>query len=442
MPTFEVIDERDWVSDFRRENMNGFYEWVEAYDKQMAQVMKKEGWVHSTTDNRTVVFTFGEVSFKRRGYKKNGETIYPVDRRLGLIKGGRHSKELLFQVAKLSKMLVYRAIPGVIEMMYGVHITKDTVTKAIKMTAELFNERDEYRYYEENEETEKIKADVLYLEGDGVHIRTTFGERFWTDMAHILIHTGSKVVSAGKHERRELQNKKEFVSASRENAIEQMVDFITNQYEITENTLLISNSDMGTGYVANVFKEIARILNIKKHEHFYDEYHLNADIKKFFRGHSEELKNDMFEAIRINSKKRATLILDTAESRITDNQKREDFHKYRNKVLRNFQYTKPARLRGLSHKGIGVMETQHKVITYRMKHRGMYWGLLGLETMSRMLVLRNDAELRELFFGNWREEYEKFKNLPETLSPYLKRVESDYEAPSGTVHLPGNKRMW
>ena len=33
------------------------------------------------------------------------------------------------------------------------------------------------------------------------------------------------------------------------------------------------------------------------------------------------------------------------------------------------------------------MESQHRKITYRMKHRGMYWSLKGAYTMSRLIIL-------------------------------------------------------
>lgn len=61
------------------------------------------------------------------------------------------------------------------------------------------------------------------------------------------------------------------------------------------------------------------------------------------------------------------------------------------------------------------MESQHRKITYRMKKRGMYWTLLGAETMSQMIVLAYEKQLRELFFGSWREDYNRLTEL-ETMS--------------------------
>lgn len=41
----------------------------------------------------------------------------------------------------------------------------------------------------------------------------------------------------------------------------------------------------------------------------------------------------------------------------------------------------------------------------------MYWSALGGETMGRMIVDVKENQLRELFFGKWREEYAQFELL-------------------------------
>lgn len=45
------------------------------------------------------------------------------------------------------------------------------------------------------------------------------------------------------------------------------------------------------------------------------------------------------------------------------------FFDFKSKLLNRFSFTKPAHLRGLPKNGIGVMESQHRKITYRMKHQ-------------------------------------------------------------------------
>ena len=64
----------------------------------------------------------------------------------------------------------------------------------------------------------------------------------------------------------------------------------------------------------------------------------------------------------------------------------------------------------MSSRGIGVMESQHRKVTYRMKHRGMYWSIEGACTMARMILLERIDQLYNLFFGSWRQEYEEFRD--------------------------------
>ncbi|GAB2023010.1 hypothetical protein RyT2_20840 [Pseudolactococcus yaeyamensis] len=177
-------------------------------------------------------------------------------------------------------MVSYRKVVGMIEGVFGVFISHTTVVNTVKYVADLFNECDEYRYYEEHGEIEKIKVDVLYIEGDGVMVNSTTGEKNRTDLAHFIVHTGSKQV--GK-KRFEVQNKREIISNSHAATRELLKDLLDRYYEVTEDTLLITNSDMGTGYTPHFFKEIAKFLGVKRHEHFWDVWHLNKKMKELLK---------------------------------------------------------------------------------------------------------------------------------------------------------------
>ena len=118
-----------------------------------------------------------------------------------------------------------------------------------------------------------------------------------------------------------------------------------------------------------------------------------------------------FQAIKQHDKSKLRTVLDTTEALVLTEEEMEEFERFKRKLLNNFQYTKPAEMRGFTHAGIGVMESQHRKITYRMKKRGMYWTIWGAETMSQMIVLAYEDQLRELFFGSWREDYQKYLDL-------------------------------
>ena len=226
-------------------------------------------------------------------------------------------------------------------------------------------------------------------------------------MAHFLVHTGSERISGNRYR---LKDKAEVISSQHAVALDQLEDLLTNRYDITSDTVLITNSDMGKGYTPYIFKEIASLFQCR-HEHFWDAQHLNMKIKERFRKLPYELEQRLFSAIQLHSKKSTRVILDTAESLINNEEELELFNKFKTKLLQNFQYTKPAELRGFSHRGIGVMETQHRKLTYRMKRRGMYWSEKGANTMSKMILAVYNDSLRELFFGAWREKYAYYQKI-------------------------------
>ncbi|HBI1562971.1 TPA: ISLre2 family transposase, partial [Enterococcus faecalis] len=51
-------------------------------------------------------------------------------------------------------------------------------------------------------------------------------------------------------------DKHEIISANNRQAREAVMDYVYNHYKTDENTLIITNSDMGNGYTPYVFKEL------------------------------------------------------------------------------------------------------------------------------------------------------------------------------------------
>lgn len=432
MPFF---DEKDFKMTLGQQRAEDFADFVKKYDDQMIPVMKARGFTCIHSMERTVAFTFGEFTFRRRRWKKGDEWVIPVDEKLGLDKHTRFSLGFLHQVAKLSGFMPYSKVVEVIEMMYQIIITKPIVIKAVKLCEQLFAEQAEYRFYQE-ELLEKIPADVIYIEGDGVMVKAR-GENLPNknfDLSHFVVHTGSRKVGANRYS---LESRKVFVSLDNRTVREQVLDYLHNHFEISDSTVLITNSDHGHGYTPYVFKEFASALKIQHHEHFWDAYHVNQKIKTFFKAYPQELEDSVYEAIQKHDKKQLRLVLDTVESLIVSEEELSNFNQFKKKLLGQFQYTKPANLRGFSHAGIGIMESQHRRITYRMKKRGMYWTKKGAETMSRIITAMANDEFEELFFGSWRADYQKYKALDElSVSDFLDDVKTPSQLPKVHLNLP------
>lgn len=402
------FDERGFVEDLYRQREYEFLKRVAAYDKQIAPTMRANGYKRVDSSERTVLFTFGEMTFSRSRWRRGDETRYPVDDWLGLKKYMRCSLELVYHLARYASEMSYRQVCRMIKLSYHLDITKDTVLKAVKLTGQLFSEKSHYRYFVEEEVSEKIKVPIIYVEGDGVLVKTTSknNEKHNTDLAHFLIHTGTKKV----HGRTVLLNKHEIIHTDYDIAREELLDYLYNHFEITDQTILVTNSDNGKGYTRRVFQNIQKALKIKRHEHFWDAYHVKEKLKRFFKPYPKVLQDLAFKAVQTYDRKLLKTVLDTTEALIFDEEDYYDFQQFRQKLLDNFKDTKPAKLRGLSHKGIGVMESQHRQVTYRMKHRGMYWSIKGACAMARLILLERIDQLEDLFFGNWRKDYQYYKD--------------------------------
>ncbi|AEJ26054.1 ISLre2 family transposase [Streptococcus equi] len=402
------FNEREFILSRNKQCELTFLKQIAAYDQQIAPAMRANGYRRIDAPERTVLYTFGEMTFSRNRWCKGKQTRYPVDEWLGLKKYMRYSPELILHLAKHASKLSYREVCRTIQVAYQLDVTKDAVLKAVKLAGKLFSEKERYRFLLEEKQPQKIQVDKIYLEGDGVMVKTTSGgdERHNTDLAHFLIHTGSKQIGSNRYT---LEGKHEIIHTDYEKARDELLDYLYNHFEITEQTILITNSDNGKGYTKRVFAEIKKALGIKHHEHFWDAYHLNEKLKKYLKPYPATLRDLAFKAVQTHNKSLLVSVLDTVESLIETEEEHDCFSAFRNKLIRHFGDTKPAKLRGLSPRGIGVMESQHRKITYRMKHRGMYWSIKGAYAMAKMILLERVEQLEMIFFGEWHKQYELSK---------------------------------
>lgn len=197
---------------------------------------------------------------------------------------------------------------------------------------------------------------------------------------------------------------------------------------------------MGKGYGYSVFRGIAQLFGVKRHEHFWDRFHVNSQIHDVFKSLEEKgqnLEKRLLFSIREQNKKLAKVILDTVESLLND-VFLESFFIFKKRFLSYFYYAVPPEVRGFSRRGIGIMESQHRKITYRMKNRGMYWSQTGANAMCNLILLESSKKLHALFFGNWREEYQKYQYLPTNFTEYRKKSIKEYsinkKGPQGAVY--------
>ena len=421
-----LFSEENYKAEMRERSIQHFIKKMKQVDREQGALLEKEGWFYKETAERRVMFTFGEVVLVRRCYIKNGKRRYPVDEYLGLEPYSRYSKELLYKIAVTAVDLTCRKAAAHFKELLQLDISKDTVHKARKMATQLYKEREEYRFFDE-EEFIKKKVKVLYIEGDGLLLSTpeANNKKKKTDFSHFLIHEG---IEKEYGKRGKSVHRHEIWTASNKEAREKVMDYLYNHYEITKDTLLITNSDMGHGYTFYVFEEIAKTFSCQ-HVHFWDKYHLHQEISRLMNPFPESLKERLFQAITQHDKKAVKEVLNKAATLIPEEAEafRESFMTFSRKLLRNFAYTRTPESRGLSSVGIGIMESNHTKLSYRMKKQARHWSVEGALTMGQMILDKVEGKLHDLFFGDWREKYKKYKDL-ESLSvqQFLKRSKRSY----------------
>lgn len=406
-----TFNEETWRLENQKREIRLFLSEMKRIDREQGRILEEEGWLYKETAERTVMFTFGEVTLVRRCYIKRGVRRYPVDEYLELEPYSRISKYLLYKLATTVVDLPCRKAALHFKELLYLNITKDMVANARKHATRLYAEKEEYRFFKEEEMIEKIKIKAIHIEGDGVLISTPDAENevSKTDFAHFIIHEG---VEKEYGKRGKTINKHEIWSDNNKDARNQVLDYLHNYYDISKDTLIITNSDMGHGYTPYVFEEIAKAFHCK-HEHFWDRYHLNRQISDMMKNFPSILEEKLFSAIEKYSKKSARTVLDTAESYIGEDDLdfEEKFKKFKNKLLNNFSYTKLPEQRGIKPGGIGVLESNHTKLCYRMKKQARRWSKEGALTMGKMIIDKAEGKLEELFYGHWREEYEKYRDM-------------------------------
>ncbi|MFZ2576381.1 MAG: UPF0236 family protein [Lactococcus hircilactis] len=420
-----------------------FLKSVEEYDEFIYEKMKKKDWVSNGFKERTISMVWGTVTFRRRTFKKGKAFRVPVDEHFGFEKSQRVSMELLIKIAKLAIDETYSAVCRTIWELYHVDISIWTVYHAIDLVAGILEKREQYRYLEELE-IKKICPKIIFIEGDGVMFRTNHSKilrQYWADYAHFVVHTG--VVETTK-DRFECENKLEFFGSDLKVIRQQVIQHILNTMEITPETIFVTNSDGGKGYSAKAFKDMVSELSVsryQRHEHFWDRYHVREKVEYKTRA-MPEVGEAIMQAIYAHDKEKLNVALDTMESKITarifdyedeEEQAQGDFQKFKNKLLYNFKYLETPEHRGLSPRGIGVIESNHRKITFRAKFRGMHWSKKHLVAIAQLTILKGAKLLDDLFYGDWQAIYEQYEPVDSDYRQWFKRVQEEYEPPQGIL---------
>lgn len=365
-------------------------------DDELFIEAKAQGYQSDRKSSRTVTFLFGTVTFHRRRMKNAaGDIYYPLDKFLGIRKGSRYSSLVLRNVAELGSMMVYRHVAKAIDCLTSWSMSHQNVQQLVVQTGTLIQARStrEERY---DGVVEKKKVPFLYLEGDGVQIH---GQK----KQSLEIHRFQVCEGKQKDGQRSTLIHPYFISdLNRQKAQREMMHYLQANYDLRD-TVVVSNSDGGSGYEKAVFDELA--LGCLRHEHFRDRYHVQRKVKErlYF---VPQLQPKMQEALRQYDWDKVQTCLDTAESLIEEDEEKanEQLRLLSAYFVRNWPYLRPLKDRGVQDPQacIGTIESTHRKITYRMKRQGRLWTKTGATAMIQVI-----DSLRNHEINGWLNQYDE-----------------------------------
>lgn len=281
---------------------------IERLDDEIVEKWKQEGWRVERRDKRTILTSFGQMTFLRRRMKKEGEAgCYPLDDAMGFRKYQRMTAYFEYLVAQVAAGATYRQTAAAVSTLTTNTISHQQVGNVIRAVGKRCEEQEDAQKEVADEGQQLREPEVLMIEGDGVTIRPQ-GTRNHLEIHRFQIAEGVRM--NGK--RRELVGTHYVASFSRQDAVDQMISYLGSHYDLS-NTIVLSNSDGGSGYEKEVFDEI--IGKALRHEHFRDRYHVNQKIKDRVGWAGKALNKALHKALRECDWERVCTVLDTIASK-------------------------------------------------------------------------------------------------------------------------------
>ena len=360
---------------------------LEVLDKEIIQPYLSEGWEIDRREERQLTFTFGTVVFKRRRLRKLGEKSFlPLDNALGLASREQFSPGFKEKISELATGMSFRKASETLELLMDISMSHQTVHRITQDVAEKIaqtpvTDPDTLR-----------KPTVLYIEGDGVWVGCQEkGKQL--EFKRGFIHEG---ISRNGN-RGSLINPVYFGTFGTIKDLFTMIsDYLRDHYDLSE-TLIIANSDGGSGYESSKFEAI--LGRYSRFEYCLDSYHVMRQITGKL-GFDKPFQAEVRQAVKAYNFEEVALLLDTAESFLEDEKQLARLVSLRAYLERHWKAIKPLSERGLSvSSGVGVCESGHRYYTNRMKRQGRNWLKCGAENMVTLLTaLRN---------GNFKTRYRK-----------------------------------
>ena len=397
--------------------------YLEALDDYIFNT-KQDGYQVINKQPRTINFVFGEVGFKRRYYLcPDGKKVFLLEKKLKLEGKKRLSPYLRSVIASLSQTTTMRNTANVINLLTHNSISAwsvDLIAREIGAKVAEETAKDESK-----PEPDLRSVDNLVVEGDAVAVKSK-------DKGNIINFHHYRIYERQRHS---FTNRYDITDLSGEVASKRLLKYLSNHYDLKSCTIFFS-SDAGPGF------EPATMLNLgtgaKKTEFVLDRYHALRKIK-ITLGHFNDLTPKALSAFRHYDKDKLTIILDTYESQIVDDNQLNQLSRLRNYLDRNWKYIAFPRDRRYKSVGnFGSIESSHRAFTYRLKKQGRSWSKDGLKGMLALLEAHVNGRLGSVLRTSLRKlkelqiEPDDLVSLPSvSAQKYLKK---SFTPSAGVLH--------
>lgn len=403
----EMIKRTNHLIDFEEALTRYMYQSFSTYlgdvlsgmDQQIKRVKQAAGWTVVRSDNKTVNFTFGPVTFKHTSMRdKRGVCRFPLDECLGIAKYQRYSALVEVKVAEMASETDYRETARVINEWTALGISHASVANIVKRVGKAQAKADE-TMIEELEVADGLpegkKVDFLFAEADGVYVKSTKRKK-GIEVSQAIVyegwHTSGRRVS--------LKHPMVIMSTEGIDKFWREIQALTTHKYTLSHTRIITNSDGGIGYGSGRFQETFSQSAYPVLTQL-DRYHIAQAIVRTFGAKRSPMKDGIRKAIERKDLDAFRLWVDTFESTVEDDrgiQKIHDFRRYiENQWSRIFDWRKEVEEAPAGARSLGAIESNQRRVSYRMKKRGMHWSQSGCLGMVKILQGKANGTLRDAY---------------------------------------------
>lgn len=381
---------------------------LERLDKEIIQPYLVDGWEIDRLEERQLTFLFGRVSFHRRRLRKAGQKSFlPLDKAIGLNPRERYSPSFHEKLSLLTTGMTFRQASTSLELLTDIAMSHQGIHNLVQRVGEKL-----LTSQVEPEETELRRPEFLFIEGDGVWIGSQDKGKH-LELKRGYIHDG--VRQTGK--RGELINPVYFgCFGTSKDLFHQMSDYLQTHYDL-RHTVIIANSDGGTGYEANKFEEI--LGRHKSFDYCLDSYH----VMKYITG-KLGFDKGLLEAARMSVK-----AYDSEQYKLMA---------VKSYLTNHWETIKPLKLRDLGiSDGLGTCESGYRYYSYRIKKQGRNWRKRGVSHLVAIMKAQKNGTFKTLYRSF--SPYQAFSDdVAISMRQVLKKLPHEpHRVPQASIALTG-----